>query len=327
MRCISVKIMVISVRQKNVFYCQPFHKMRKFLLDMGKDFLIMKNFYLVEMKTDLQFYYCDKEKNTQDEQLCAHFAFFFFLIRIRDLQCRCNRRYFKRKVLQWARSRVTSALLLVQKVVLLLQILQTWIFSVSFQIRSFKTIPLTPLEILKTYPFSKQNNFLKNSFFPSAVIEWNNLHHNIWNVGSFSAFKNNVLKFIRPTPNNVFNCENNRGIKLITRLRVGFSHLRKHKFKHSFQDTLKPTWSCGFDVESTFNYSLHCPVYNDERHTLLSLIKIIDCRLLDVTETVLIKTFLFGNCSVDAHANTQILNATIECILTIKRFDESLFHF
>ena len=255
------------------------------------------------------------------------FCIFFFLIRIRDLQCRCNRRYFKRKVLQWARSRVTSALLLVQKVVLLLQILQTWIFSVSFQISSFKTIPLTPLEILKTYPFSKQNNFLKNSFFPSAVIEWNNLHHNIWNVGSFSAFKNNVLKFIRPTPNNVFNCENNRGIKLITRLRVGFSHLRKHKFKHSFQDTLKPTWSCGFDVESTFNYILHCPVYNDERHTLLSLIKNIDCRLLDVNETVLIKTFLFGNCSVDAHTNTQILNATIECILTIKRFDGSLFHF
>ena len=66
-------------------------------------------------------------------------------------------------------------------------------------------------------------------------------------------------------------------------------------------------------------------MYYDERHTLLSITKNIDCRLLDVTETVFIKTLLFGNCSDDAQTNTQILNATIEYILTTKRFDESLF--
>ena len=51
MLCISVKIMVISVRQKT-FYSQPFLKMRKFLLDMRKDFLIMSNFYLVEILSE-----------------------------------------------------------------------------------------------------------------------------------------------------------------------------------------------------------------------------------------------------------------------------------
>ena len=59
-------------------------------------------------------------------------------------------------------------------------------------------------------------------------------------------------------------------------------------------------------------------MYNDERHTLLNTIKNIDCRLLDVTETLLIKTLLFGNWSVDAHTNTQILNATTEYIVTTK---------
>ena len=67
-------------------------------------------------------------------------------------------------------------------------------------------------------------------------------------------------------------------------------------------------------------------MYTDERHTLLSTIKNIDCRLLDVTETFFIKTLLFGNYSVDAHTNTQILNATIKYILPTKRFVESLFH-
>ena len=62
-------------------------------------------------------------------------------------------------------------------------------------------------------------------------------------------------------------------------------------------------------------------MYNDERHTLLSTIKNIDCRLLDVTETL-----ISGKGTVDAHTNTEILNATIDYILTTKKFDESLFH-
>ena len=53
---------------------------------------------------------------------------------------------------------------------------------------------------------------------------------------------------------------------------------------------------------------------NDENHTLLSTIKNFDCRLLGVTEAVLIKTLLFGNFFVDVHTNTQIFNAAIEYI-------------
>ena len=53
-------------------------------------------------------------------------------------------------------------------------------------------------------------------------------------------------------------------------------------------------------------------MYNYESHILPSTLKTINCKSLDVTETFLIKTPLFGSCSVDAHTNTQILNATIE---------------
>ena len=35
------------------------------------------------------------------------------------------------------------------------------------------------------------------------------------------------------------------GLKLITKLRLGLSHLQFHKFKNSFQDTLNPICSCG----------------------------------------------------------------------------------
>ena len=67
-------------------------------------------------------------------------------------------------------------------------------------------------------------------------------------------------------------------------------------------------------------------MYNDERHTILSIIKNTGYRLLDMTETVLLKTILFVNCSVDAYNNTKILNVTIQYILTRKRFHESLLY-
>ena len=40
------------------------------------------------------------------------------------------------------------------------------------------------------------------------------------------------------------------------RLRLGVSHLREHKCKHSFQDTLNPLCSCELNIESTSSYFL-----------------------------------------------------------------------
>ena len=111
----------------------------------------------------------------------------------------------------------------------------------------------------------------------------------------------------------------------ITRLRLGLSHLRQHKFKHSFQDSLNPFCSCGLDIESTAHFLLHCPTYIIERRTLLSTLVNIDNNLLDLCEPVLIRTLLFGSNSFDTDANTNVLNATIEYIISTKRFDEPLF--
>ena len=41
-------------------------------------------------------------------------------------------------------------------------------------------------------------NFFKNYFFPSAIIEWNNLDPSLRNSKSASIFKEKILNFIRP---------------------------------------------------------------------------------------------------------------------------------
>ena len=47
-------------------------------------------------------------------------------------------------------------------------------------------------------------------------------------------FKLSLLKFVRPVANSVFAANNPYGLQLLTRLRLGLSHLRYHKFRHKF---------------------------------------------------------------------------------------------
>ena len=50
------------------------------------------------------------------------------------------------------------------------------------------------------------------------------------NAESYTLFRKYLLGFIRPEANNIFNVDNAKGTKLLTRLRVGYSHLKEHNF-------------------------------------------------------------------------------------------------
>ena len=104
-----------------------------------------------------------------------------------------------------------------------------------------------------------EHDFFKNSFSSLTIKEWNNLDPHIRKSKSISIFKSNILKFIRPKPNNVYYCHNPKGIRLLTRLRLGLSHLCKHNFKHSFQDCLNPLCFCGNEIET--HYPLPTTLY------------------------------------------------------------------
>ena len=79
--------MVFSVRQKIVFYSQPFLKMRKFLLDMRKDFLIMSNFYLVEiLSKSNSLAVVTSKKILKMSDYVVILSIFFLIMRIGDLQ-------------------------------------------------------------------------------------------------------------------------------------------------------------------------------------------------------------------------------------------------
>ena len=47
-------------------------------------------------------------------------------------------------------------------------------------------------------------------------------------------FKKELLKFIRPEQNSTYNINDTKGLKLLTGLRFGLSHLGDHKFRQNF---------------------------------------------------------------------------------------------
>ena len=149
-----------------------------------------------------------------------------------------------------------------------------------------------------------KHDFFKNTFFPSTIIEWNKLDWKIKNSESIETFKKRILSFIRPSPNSTFNCHNPKGIKLLSRLRLGLSHLREHKFKHSFQDSLNPFCSCRKgEVETSCHYLLPCSNYSKERLTLLNTIKNIDMSILQENDSKFTSVVNFGDISFDNNKN------------------------
>ena len=151
----------------------------------------------------------------------------------------------------------------------------------SYATRNADCIPLVKIKHI----------FFRNTFFPSAIIEWNKLDPVIRNAESLGIFKSNILQFIRPTPRGFFNCFNHKGIRLMTRLRLGLSHLREHKFNHNFQNCINLRCSCGMDSS--------CALFDDKRITLLSTLNKTDCKLIETNESSLTETLLFGNSLFD----------------------------
>ena len=169
--------------------------------------------------------------------------------------------------------------------------------------------------------FHIRHIFFKNSFFPSAVIESNNLGLSIRNSKSLIVFEKSILQFIRSSPSSTYNCFNTKGIKHLTRPRLGLSHLRDHKFKHGFLDSLNPICSCGLNIETTCHYLLQCPSFINEEKILLNDASKTTKDALPFCEAAFVKLFLYGNDSFDQATNTLILNASAQYILSSKRYD------
>ena len=157
------------------------------------------------------------------------------------------------------------------------------------------------------------------SFFPDTSNSWNHFSTLIKCSPTLNVFKKRYMEFFNDAPNPIYGIHNPVGIKYLTRLRVGLSHLRIHKFHHNFGDTTSGSCSCG-KPETVEHYLLHCPNYTLIRSELFAKLRTFISLLTLTSSSYTCNLLLFGNPNYDFYTNKKILEITICFITTSKRF-------
>ena len=138
-------------------------------------------------------------------------------------------------------------------------------------------------------------------FFLYCISQWNDLDSRIRNLPSIATFKPSILDFILRVPTPMFKSRLS-GFVFLTRLRVRFSHLREHKFRHNILDVVDPICSCPTNAAENIgtNYS-------------------------PLDSSSLSKMILFGNPKFFDNVNSGIIYAVIKFIESTSRCSRPIY--
>ena len=110
------------------------------------------------------------------------------------------------------------------------------------------------IDNLVVFKLRCKSTHFQNLFLPFIITEWNKSDSDFKNIDSKAmSCKKLLTSIITSLENDRYGIYNLLGVKLLNRLRLGFSH----KFRHNFADTLNPLCSCSRKTEDTEHYFLH----------------------------------------------------------------------
>ena len=141
----------------------------------------------------------------------------------------------------------------------------------------------------------------------------------------YLIFRNYLLNEIRPKPSPLYSFHSPSGIKLLTRLRLGLSHLNEHKFNHNFDDCVNPFCNCSFEPKSASHFFLRCHHYNAIQSILFEDLNSVDKSLFKLSDNELNSILLYGSTKQSLMKNHILLNSSIKCIENSKHFCGPLF--
>ena len=110
---------------------------------------------------------------------------------------------------------------------------------------------------------------------------------------------------------------------MLTRLRLGFSHLREYRSRHGFKGTLNPL--CSYSIKGETTTHMRYQFYNSNRTTLTNDLENVPISFSTVSNNNLISWLLYGDDKFDDTKNRKILMSTIRFAKDSQRFDEELF--
>ena len=153
-----------------------------------------------------------------------------------------------------------------------------------------------------------------NSYFYNTLHEWNKLPTEICSSKSLAEFKRKLIALIRPVKKTTYGVTDLKGIRNITKLRVKFSDLNAHKFRHNFE-CLRPICNCNTANEDNEHYLLHCPHFDTLRGDLFGTVtEVLGIDIADLDSETLCNLLLYGSSNLNIIENRIIIEATIEFI-------------
>ena len=173
--------------------------------------------------------------------------------------------------------------------------------------------------------FNCRTDCFKYFFFPNSLSEWSQLAPEIQNSESIVAFKSKLLSFIRPSKRSIFHVNDPEGVKYLTRLRLRFSHLNEHRFRHGFLDTLNPLCNCSLEVEDNEHFFLRCLNLENARRSFFIDISSINSFFKNFPSHLKVELLLHGDSKLSAIDNNLILKLSIKYMMTTNRFSVPLF--
>ena len=128
--------------------------------------------------------------------------------------------------------------------------------------------------------------------------------------------------------NSVFFCLWSQWCKILTRLRLQFSHLKEHKFRHGFGDTVSPICGCNAEIEDTEHFLLCCYFYSIQRFELFHNINKVDPSFTQLDTKEQVNILLYGYLPNKSNAlNQDIIKLVINFLEKSGRFDKPLISF
>ena len=159
-----------------------------------------------------------------------------------------------------------------------------------------------------------------NSFFPDAIISWNNIITHFDNIPSINILKDHILSMIRPKKKNIVGIHDPLGLQYILQLRVGLSFLRYHKKCHNFIDTPSDVCLCSHGIEDINHFLFLCPLFTAQRETLangvIGVLQKYNLNHLGNQSSL----YLYGHQTVNFVDNRKILLSTLKFIKETRRF-------
>ena len=105
-----------------------------------------------------------------------------------------------------------------------------------------------------------------------------------------------------------------------------FCHLKEHKFRDGFKDTLNSLCFCGAKVETTVYFLSHCQLYSTQRSELFDNIGKLINSFLNVNKKPQALVLLYGlKRNNSENLNQNIINAVIKYLKSAASFESIIF--